>query len=77
MTIEQLRNMQHAVPFVPYRIHTAEGRLFDVSHRDFLSSSLSGRTIIVHGPDDKFSVLDMLLVTELEALPQVTTGVGS
>jgi hypothetical protein len=35
-----------------------------VPHREFLSHSVSGRTIVVHH-DDSFSILDLLLVTEL------------
>ena len=74
MTIEQLRNMQQAVPFRPYRIHLADGRQFDVPHRDFLSHSPTGRTVIVYGPNESFSILDLLLVTELEALPAASTA---
>ena len=66
MTVEQLRNVHQAVPFQPFTIHLADGRTFLVPHRDFLSRSPSGRTIIVHHPDDSFSILDLLLVTELE-----------
>ena len=66
MTIEQLRNVHHAEPFQPFTIHLADGRNFLVPHRDFLSHSPTGRTIIVHHQDDSFSILDLLLVTELE-----------
>jgi len=66
MTVEQLNNVHHAQPFRPFTIHLGDGRSFFVKHRDFLSRSPSGRTIIVHGDDDRFSILDLLLVTELE-----------
>jgi len=46
-----------------------DGRSFRVDHREFLSRSQSGRTIVVHQPDETFSILDMLLVTELEVHP--------
>jgi hypothetical protein len=65
MTIEQLRNVLQAMPFRPFTIHTADGREFPVPHRDFLSHSPSGRTVIVYGKDENFSILDLLLVTEL------------
>jgi hypothetical protein len=77
MTIEQLRNMQQTVPFRPYRIHLADGRQFEVPHRDFLSHSPTGRTVIVYGPNESFSVLDLLLVTELEVLPVTQAGAAS
>lgn len=66
MTIEQLANVHHARPFRPYTIHMGDGRAFFVKHPDFLSRSPSGRTVIVHQDDDSFSVLDLLLVTELQ-----------
>ncbi len=66
MTIEQLRNVHQAIPFRPFSIHLADGRVFQVLHREFLSHSPSGRTVVVHQADEGFSVLDLLLVTELE-----------
>ena len=66
MTIEQLNNAKNGLPFRPFTIRLADGRSFLVRHPDFLSRSPSGRTIIVHGENDSYSVLDLLLVTELE-----------
>ena len=66
MTVEQLTNVHHAQPFRPFTIRMGDGRAFFVKHPDFISRSPSGRTLIVHGDDDSFSILDMLLVTELE-----------
>ena len=66
MTVERLKNVLHANPFRPFTIHLGDGRAFFVKHRDFVSRSPSGRTIIVHGDDDSFNILDILLVTELE-----------
>ncbi|MGA2439435.1 MAG: hypothetical protein ABSH08_00625 [Tepidisphaeraceae bacterium] len=69
MTLEQLRNVLHAQPFQPFTIHMVDGRALLVRHRDYISHSPSGRTIIVHGDNDNFSILDLLLVTELEVHP--------
>jgi hypothetical protein len=66
MTIEQLRNVHQATPFRPFTIHLADGRQLVVPHREFLSHSPSGRTIIVYHEDENFSLVDLLLVTELE-----------
>jgi hypothetical protein len=66
MTIEQLRTAHLASPFRPFTIRVADGRSFFVRHPEFLSHSPSGRTMIVHHDDDSYSVLDLLLVTELE-----------
>lgn len=70
MTIEQFKHVLHAQPFRPFTIHMGDGRVFLVKHRDFVSRSPSGRTVIVHGDNDRFSVLDLLLVTELEVHPE-------
>jgi hypothetical protein len=66
MTAEQLRAMRDAHPFRPFTIHLAGGRTLTVPHRDFVSQSPGGRTIIVYGSDESFSVVDLFLVTELE-----------
>ena len=66
MTVEKLKDVIAAQPFRPFTIHMGDGRVFFVKHRDFISRSPSGRTVIVHGEDDSFSILDLLLITELE-----------
>lgn len=66
MTIEQLRTAHRTSPFRPFTIHVADGRSFFVKHPDYLSHSPTGRTIIVYGDDENFSILDLLLVSELE-----------
>ena len=66
MTTEQFQAILHRNPFQPFTIRMADGRAFEVRHRDFVSRSPSGRTVIVHHDNDNFSVLDMLLMSELE-----------
>ncbi|MEX1097875.1 MAG: hypothetical protein WED34_17655, partial [Planctomycetales bacterium] len=63
MTPEQFRATLHQQPFRPFTIRMADGRAFDVSHRDFVALSPSGRTAIVFQPDENYSVLDLLLMT--------------
>jgi hypothetical protein len=70
MTIEQFRATLHRQPFRPFTIRMADGRTFEVHHPDFVALSHSGRTVIVSHPDETYSVLDLLLMTEL----QVTNG---
>lgn len=69
MTVEQLKAMREANPFRPFRIHLADGKSFDVPHRGFLAPSPTGRSAIVYSADDMFSIIDVYLITELEALP--------
>ena len=66
MTTEQFREMLHQQPFRPFMIHMVDGRTFEVAHPDFVALSHSGRTVIVYQPDDNFSVLDLLLMSELQ-----------
>ncbi len=74
MTIEQLKNLHQATPFRPFTLHLADGRQVPVPHRDFLSHSPSGRTVIVYGPGESFDVIDPLVVTSLHV--QEANGSG-
>ena len=69
MTREQVAATLHREPFVPFTINMADGRSFAVPHPDFVALSPVGRTEIVFHTDDAeecYSVLDLLLMTELE-----------
>ena len=66
MTIQQLQRVHQAAPFRPFVLHMADGREIPVRHHDFLSHSETGRTVIVHHDGDDFSILDVLLITEIE-----------
>ena len=65
MTMEQLRLASEASPFRQFTIHLADGRSHRVPHRDYLSLSPVGRSIVVHHSDGSGSFLDSLLITEL------------
>jgi hypothetical protein len=69
MTSEQLRAAIHASPFRPFTIRMADGRTFSVAHPDFLSVSPAGRTVVIYQPDDSASIVDLLLMKELEMAP--------
>jgi hypothetical protein len=70
MTIEQLRAFYDAQPFQPFVMHLADGREIPVRSREFMASAPNGRTVIVYQPDNSFNVIDLLLVTDLEAGPK-------
>ena len=69
MTIQELRKVHQATPFRPFTIYLADGREFLIPHRDFLSQSPVGRTVIVYNADGSFDILDLLLVTDLKVSP--------
>lgn len=66
MTTDQFQATLHQTPFQPFTIRMANGRAFEVSHCDFVSRSPSGRTVIVHHENENYTVLDLLLMSELE-----------
>jgi hypothetical protein len=66
MTTDRFQAVLHQVPFCPFTIRMADGRAIDVPYPDFVALSPSGRTVIVVHPDENFSVLDLLLMSELE-----------
>ena len=74
MTSDQLRSTRDATPFRPFTLRVADGRSFRVQHRDYLLMSPGGRTVIVYQSDEAFSILDLLLVTELLVDPPVAQG---
>lgn len=69
MTIEEFKTALHSQPFRPFTIRMADGRNFPVQHRDFVARSPSGRTVTVYYDEDCSSVLDLLLMTEIELQP--------
>ena len=52
----------------------ADGRQFQIPPPDFLSMSLAGRTVVIYHPDDSASIVDLLLMTELELSPPNEEG---
>ena len=70
MTGERIRGFYRASPFQPFRVHMANGRSVDIPHTDFMHLSPSGRWLTVDRPDDSFELVDVLLVTSIENLPQ-------
>jgi len=69
MIIDQLRSLYESQPFRPFILHLADRRAIPVAHKEFLSWSPSGRTIVVHQPDESLNIIDLLLVTDLEIKP--------
>jgi hypothetical protein len=69
--------MRETRPFRAFTIHLADGRSMTGPHRDFVSQSPGGRTIIVYRSDESFSVVDLSLVTELEVQAPGDSGNGA
>jgi len=66
MTVEQFRAALRAEPFRPFVMHLADGREIPVKHQELAVSTSTGRTAVVVQPDDTLTIIDLLLVTDLE-----------
>jgi len=66
MTAQELRAALRATPFRPFTARMADGRAFEVNHPDFLLLAPSGRTAFAFASLDEFSILDVMLMTEVE-----------
>lgn len=76
MTTEQLRQFHEARPFRPFRpfrIHLADGKKLTVRHPELMLRPPNARTFVVW-TGDAFSVIDLLLVTRLEAMSAARNG---
>ncbi len=65
-TGNQVREAVRAQPFVPFIIHLADGRTFDVPHPEFVAVSPNGRELLFVADDQGIHQFDMLLVAEIE-----------
>ena len=73
MTAEQLRTTLHARPFQPFTIRMADGKQFVVPQPEYCSISPTGRTAVVFHFNGAASIVDLLLMTELElSIPKPT-----
>jgi hypothetical protein len=66
MTTDQLRDMLATRPFTPFIMHLADGRNVEVNHPEAIAYA-GGRIAVVVKPDDRFEVVDLLLVPSIES----------
>ena len=57
-----IRKLVHAVPFVPFTIHLADGQL-RVPSVDHIAVAPTGGRIVVFGDDEQYDVLSSLLIS--------------
>ena len=60
-----IRKLTHAIPFVPFTIHLADGGHLRVPTIDHVAVGPSGGRVIVFGDDDTYEVLSGLLISRL------------
>jgi hypothetical protein len=70
MNISVLRTLHEARPFVPFTISLADGRKLPIRHNEFLALFPSGRAAMVFQDDDRFTMIDLLMVTAVDVDPK-------
>ena len=60
-----IRKLVHAVPFVPFTIHLADGGKLRVPTIDHIAVPPAGGRIFVFGDDERYDVLSALLISRL------------
>ena len=75
MKVALLRELHEARPFVPFTMTLADGRKLDVIHNEFLYFFPSGRAAMLTHRDDRFTLIDLLLVNSADVDPRFRTRV--
>jgi hypothetical protein len=65
VTIEKIRELCHAEPFRPFKLHFPDGRNIGVQHPDFIALSPTGRMVSVYQPNGSESIIDLMLVSDV------------
>ena len=73
MNIAMLRELHEKRPFVPFTITMADGRKLNVIHNEFMAFFPSGRAVMLTHPDDRFTLIDLLMVTAVDVDPKYRT----
>jgi len=60
-----IRKLAHAVPFVPFTIHLADGGQLRVPSTDHVAVAPVGGRIVVFGDDERYDVLSSLLISRI------------
>lgn len=70
-----IRKLVHAVPFVPFTIHLADGGQLRVPTVDHVAVSPAGGRVIVFADDDTHDILSGLLISRITVdRPQPSIG---
>jgi hypothetical protein len=60
-----IRKLVHAVPFVPFTIHMADGGQLRVPTVDHIAVPPAGGRVFVFGDDERYDVLSALMITRI------------
>lgn len=66
MTMEQMRKVHTARPFVPFTLRLADGSRIRVPSPEFIWLHPTGRTVVVATETEAAEIIDLLLVASIE-----------
>jgi hypothetical protein len=66
MTPQAIRSLMNQEPFLPFRVHMADGRAIEVLGRDYIAISPTGTTFAIGQKDGAIALLDVAGVASLE-----------
>jgi hypothetical protein len=69
-----IQKLLHAVPFVPFTVHVADGKSFEIRHPDFAALTQGGRLLFVSTEGDSFELIDVFLITRLQSMEPSPTS---
>lgn len=79
MTAEELLKMARHQPFVPFRIHLSDSRVFDVRHREMIWVGHFAAYVglfDISGYLDRSEIISLSHIVSLEPLPAVSPTAG-
>ncbi len=69
-----IRKLVHAMPFVPFTIHLADGGQLRVPTVDHIAVPPAGGRIFVFGDDERYDVLSALLISRITVDREAATS---
>ena len=67
MTSNQIKELLHATPFTPFRVHVAEQKEFEIPHPDFAMLTQNGQTLVVNAKTGDFvHIISVPLISRIE-----------
>jgi hypothetical protein len=69
MMKQKIRDLLAASPFIPFLIHTADGKSLRVAHPDFILAASDAPHVIVEETNGRAHTVNIMLITSLEEEP--------
>jgi hypothetical protein len=71
--LRKIQELMQATPYVPFVIHTADGKSYEIPHPDFVSVHIKLGQAIVSWDGDHYVTLSGLLISGVETKPTLST----